>query len=119
MGAWRDRYRTQNAGERITGYDPAGHPFTYHVRKEVEPGGRLLTNEAFDDIHGLKAILARKPRQLARNLLHQFTLYATGTPVRFSERTEIERLLDQCQPTGYRVGDLLRAFCASPILRQP
>ena len=119
MGAWRDRYRTQNAGERITGYDPAGHPFTYHVRKEVEPAGRLLTNEAFDDIHGLKAILARKPRQLARNLLHQFTLYATGTPVRFSERTEIERLLDQCQPTGYRVGDLLRAFCASPILRQP
>ena len=119
MGAWRDRYRTQNAGEQITGYDPAGHPFTYHVRREVDPAGQLLTGEAFTDIHALKAILAKKPRLLARNLLHQFTLYATGTPVRFSERAEIERVLDQCKPTGYRVGDLLRAFCASPILRQP
>lgn len=117
MGAWRDRYRTQSAGEKITGYDPAGHPFTYHVGKEVESDGKLLTNESFADIHELKAILAKRPRQLARNLLHQFTLYATGTPVRFSERAEIEQILDHCQPAGYRVGDLLRAFCASQIMR--
>ena len=117
MGAWRDRYRTQSVGEKITGYDPAGHPFTYHVGKEVESDGKLLTNESFADIHELKAILAKRPRQLARNLLHQFTLYATGTPVRFSERAEIEQVLDHCQPAGYRVGDLLRAFCASQIMR--
>ena len=119
MGAWRDRYRTQGTGEAITGYDPAGHPFTYRVGKEVEPQGRLRSGEAFADVQELKIILARNPRALARNLLHQFTLYATGAPVRFSERAEINRLLDQCQPAGYRVGDLLHAFCASPLMRQP
>ena len=118
MGAWRDHYRNTITGdEKITGYDPAGHPFTYFIRKEVEPHGQLLSGETFPDIHKLKTILAKKPRQLARNLLHQFTLYATGTPVRFSERAEIERILDQCQLNNYRVGDLLRNFCACSIMR--
>lgn len=118
MGAWRDHYRNTITGdEKITGYDPAGHPFTYFIRKEVEPGGRLLSGETFADFHELKIILAKDTRQLARNLLHQFTLYATGTPVRFSERAEIERILDQCQLNNYRVGDLLRTFCASSIMR--
>ena len=119
MGAWCDRYRTQGTGEAITGYDPAGHPFTYRVGKEVEPQGRLRSGEAFADVQELKIILARNPRALARNLLHQFTLYATGAPVRFSERAEINRLLDQCQPADYRVGDLLHAFCTSPLMHQP
>jgi len=65
------------------------------------------------DIRDLKAILASNSRQLARNLLHQFTLYATGTPVRFADRGEIETILDRCATDGYRVRDLLHAFVQS------
>ena len=74
-----------------------------------------MDGRSFKNVTDLKAILAVDPRQLARNLLHQFTLYATGTPVRFSDRREIELMLDACAKDGYRVRDLLMALVQSKI----
>jgi hypothetical protein len=81
----------------------------------VDASGQLLDGRRFQDIHELKAILAGNSRQLARNLLHQFTLYATGTPVRFADRAEIESMLDACEANGYRVRDLMHALVQSEI----
>lgn len=116
LGGWRTRYRGVENGERITGIDRAGHDFAYTLSESVDASGQLLDGRPFRDIHELKAILAGNPRQLARNLLHQFTLYATGTPVRFADRAEIELILDACAAQGYRVGDLLHALVQSQIL---
>ena len=63
----------------------------------------------------MKEIVASKPRQLAKNLLHQFTLYSTGTPVRYADRRGIDEILDQCEPNGYRVRDLLHGLIKSAI----
>ena len=115
MGAWRDRYRGLELGEKITGIDPAGHPFAYRIGPEVNARGKLRGGEEFSDVIELKKILAANPRQLAANLLHQWTLYATGTPVRFSDRPEIEAILDRCKADRYPVRNLLLAFIESPI----
>jgi mono/diheme cytochrome c family protein len=115
LGAWRDRYRSLEQGDEITGIDRAGHRYSYRVAQEVEPHGQLLDGRSFKDIHELKAILVARPRQLARNLLYQFTTYTTGTPVRFSDRREIEAILDQCAADGYRVGDLLNGLVQNRI----
>jgi len=114
-GAWRTRYRGLSEGERVAGIDPAGHDFAYTFAAPVDASGRLLDGTRFQNVRDLKAILAANPRQLARNLLHQFTVYATGTPVRFADRPEIETILDRCAPQGYRVRDLLEAFVESRI----
>jgi hypothetical protein len=115
MGAWRDRYRGMEEGDKVTGYDPAGHPFTYFVGPAVDASGQLLEGSGFEDVHELKVLLTSHPRQLARNLLHQFTLYATGTPVRFSDRPEIEAILDRTERKGFRVKDLMLEFITSNI----
>jgi len=115
LGAWQTRYRSIDRGERITGIDRAGHDFAYALADKVDASGRLLDGRRFRDIHELKAILASNPRQLARNLLHQFTLYATGTPARFADREEIESMLDLCELDSYRVGDLVHALVQSQI----
>jgi hypothetical protein len=115
MGAWRDRYRGMERGEKITGIDPAGHPYTYFVGQPVDAAGKLLTGETFHDIHELKRLLAAHPRQLAKNLLEHLTLHATGTPVGFADRAEIEAMLDACAADGYRVGDLLHLLIQSRI----
>jgi hypothetical protein len=115
LGAWRTRYRGTSEGERVTGIDPAGHDFSYTIANPVDASGQLADGRKFADIHDLKAIFAGNERQLARNLLHQFTLYATGVPVQFSERREIEVLLDGCAKDGYRVRDLVHALVQSPI----
>lgn len=115
MGAWRDHYRGMERGDLITGIDRAGHPFKYHVAQVVDSSGKLLSGELFQDIRDLKVVLAARPRQLARNMLHQFTLYATGTEVRFSDRPEIDAILDDCEADGYRVKDLLLGLVQSRI----
>jgi hypothetical protein len=81
----------------------------------VDASGKLRDGRGFQDIRDLKSILAASPRQLARNLLHQFTLYATGTPVRFSDRPEIESMLDACARDSYRARDLIHALVQSRI----
>ncbi len=115
LGGWRTRYRGIEQGESVTGIDPAGHDFAYTLAESVDASGQLLDGRRFRDIHKLKTLLASNPRQLARNLLHQFTLYATGTPVRFSDRAEIESMLDACESEGYRVRDLVHSLVQSRV----
>jgi hypothetical protein len=115
LGGWRTRYRGIEKGEQVTGIDRAGHDFAYTLAEPIDASGQLRDGRAFKNIFDMKQLLATNPRQLARNLLHQFTVYATGTPVRFSDRVEIEALLDQCAGNGYRVGDLLRCLVTSRI----
>ncbi len=116
-GGWRERYRGMEEGESVTGIDRAGHDFAYRLAHPVDPRGSLPDGRTFSDIRSLKALLADSSRQLARNLLHQFTAYATGGPVRFSDRRDIEAILDACVVDGYRVRDLLHGFVASGIFR--
>ncbi len=115
LGGWRTRYRGIEQGERITGIDRAGHDFAYTISEPVDASGKLLDGRTFQNIRDLKTIVGSNPRQLARNLLHQFTLYATGTPVRFADRREIETMLDACAGNGYRVRDLVLALVQSKI----
>lgn len=119
LGSRRTRYRGLEAGDQVTGIDRAGHDFAYTLTAPVDTSGELLDGRTFRDIRELKGLLAADPRQLARNLLHQFTVYATGTPVRFSDRAEIEAMLDACEPDGYRVGDLLLRFVRSRVFLGP
>lgn len=115
LGGWRTHYRGLEEGERITGIDRAGHSFSYTIATPVDSAGKLLDGRTFQNINDLKTLIAADPRQLARNLLHQFTIYATGTPVRFSDRPEIESLLNSCSKDGYRVRDLMLALVQSSI----
>ena len=115
MGRWRTNYRGLETGQRISGIDRSGHDFSYTIANVVDPTGQLADGRSFNDIHALKAIFKANQRQLARNLLHQLTLYATGTLVRFADRREIESMLDACAKDGYRVRDLLHVLVQSKI----
>ncbi len=119
LGAWRTRYRGLESGERVSGIDQTGHDFSYTLAAPIDPGGEFADGRRFRDVHDLKRILATDQRQLARNLLHQLTIYATGVPVRFSDRAEIESMLDASAAKGYRVRDLLLALIESRIFLGP
>lgn len=115
MGAWRDHYRGMEKGEKITGIDRAGHPYTYYVSLPVDPSGELHGGGAFGNVRELKELLVKDPRLLARNLLSHLVLYATGTPVRFADRPEVEAILDRSAEEGYRVRDLIEELVVSEL----
>jgi hypothetical protein len=119
MGSWRQYYRGLEEGILVTGIDRAGHDYSYRVAEPVDPSSKLLDGRQFRDVHQLKSLLIQNPRQLARNLLERFAVYAIGTPVRFSDRREIDEILDQCALGGYRVRDLVRGLILSRIFLGP
>ncbi|MGB1925310.1 MAG: DUF1588 domain-containing protein, partial [Rubripirellula sp.] len=115
LGGWRSHYRGTEQGESVTGIDRAGHDYRYTLAGLVDASGQMWDGRRFQDIHNLKTLLVSNPRQLAKNLLHQFTLYATGTPIRFSDREEIASILSACESDGYRVRDLIHSLVQSRI----
>lgn len=120
LGGWRTQYRGLKHGQPVTGIDRAGHDFAYTLAEPVDASGTLRDGRSFRTIRDMKSLLAENSRQLARNLLHQFTIYSTGTPVRFSDRAEIEQMLDACATDGYRVRDLIHSLISSRVfLGQP
>ncbi|MEI9895840.1 MAG: DUF1585 domain-containing protein [Chthoniobacter sp.] len=76
------------------------------------PDGR-----AFGDIRELKRLLLADERQIARNLTRQFITYATGAPVRFGDRPQVEQILDQTAAQGYGVQSLVQAVVQSELFQ--
>lgn len=117
-GGWRERYRAMGeVGERVTGVGKNGHLFTFRRAQPVETSGTLADGRAFADIHELKRLLLADERKIARNLLERLLVYATGGAVGFSDRAEVERLLDETSASGYGVRDLILAAARSRLFR--
>ena len=114
-GKWRARYRSLDSGEEVTGVDRAGHNFRYFEGLAIDSTATLQNGSSLNGVQDLKQHLSQKPRQLARSLATQLILYATGTPIRFSEREAMEDILDQCATRGYLTRDIFHAVIQSRI----
>jgi hypothetical protein len=101
----------------LKGYGPNGQPFTFHAGLPVDPSGQLLDGRKFADIRGLKNLLASNDRQVARNLVNQLVVFATGAPVRFGDRQEVESILDRAKATNYGVKSLIYGLIQSRLFR--
>ena len=63
----------------------------------------------------MKKLLLSDERAIARNLVHQFVVYATGAPVAFGDRAAVETILDQCEDNDYGVRSLIHALIQSEL----
>ena len=69
----------------------------------------------FADVREFKRLLLEDEAQIARNLVGQLVVYATGAPVRFSDRAEVEAILVRTRGSGYGVRTLLHEVVRSPL----
>ena len=79
----------------------------------MEADGQLADGRDFKDIRDFKNVLLQDEEQIARNFVRQLTTYATGAPVRFSDRARIETLLQATKARNYGVRSILNAIIAS------
>jgi len=115
LGGWRDHYRALGDGAKTPGIGKNGQAFAFHDGPGVDCTGTLPDGRNFKDIRELKKLMLTDERQVARNLLGQLVVYATGSPVRFSDRPEIERILDRCQPSRFGVRTIIRELVSSDL----
>jgi hypothetical protein len=118
MGGWRDRYRgVDEAVPAEKGLGKNGQPFAYHWALPVDSTGVLPDGRKFEGIRDLKQLLLSNERQLALNMAKQLTIFATGAPVRFSDRAQIEQIVDATKPTQYGLRDIVHQIVQSDLFR--
>jgi hypothetical protein len=115
MGAWRERYRSAGQGEPVKGIGHNGNYFHFSWGPKVDSSGEMPDGRPFADVRQLKECLLSDEEQLARNLVQQLTVYATGAPIRFSDRPKIEKILANCRESGYGVRSLIHELVQSEL----
>jgi hypothetical protein len=108
-------------GFALENFDPVGRwRARYGAAKgvPVNPSGATPDGATFADLNEWKVLYARRAELLGRGFAEQFLTYATGAPMRFSDRAEVEKLVASTASSGYGVRNLILAAVASPIFRQ-
>ncbi len=118
-GGWRERYRAVGeVGEPVVGIGKNGHKFQFKLAQPVDCSGTFANGESFADIHELERLLVQDERKLARNLLHQFIVYATGSPPSFADRGDVEAMLDEAAENQYGVRSLIHTLVRSRLFQR-
>ncbi|MBI3422480.1 MAG: DUF1592 domain-containing protein [Acidobacteria bacterium] len=115
FGGWRDKYRALAEGEKAPGIGKNGQRFAFRYIQPVDASGSLPDGQKFQDVRELKRLLLKDERQIARNLTTQLIVFATGAPVQFSDRPQVEALLERAASKGYGVKTLLQLLSESGL----
>jgi hypothetical protein len=116
MGGLRQRYRAVSENvppERGVGMN--GQAFVFHYGLPVDCAGTLADGRSFQDVRELKRILLRDEKSLARNLVCQLAIYATGAPISFSDRETIEQILDRSFVNRWGVRSIIHSIVQSDL----
>ncbi len=119
FGGWRDRYRALDEKKPAEkGLGKNGQPFAFHYGLPVDAAGELPDGRPFEDIRKFKQLLRSEDAQMARNLVQQLVVYATGAPVRFSDRAQVEKLVEQTRADQNGARSIIHAIVQSDLFRQ-
>lgn len=103
-------------GFALEAYDPVGRLRTkYSKRQKVSTNGRY-NGQAFDDLGGLKKILAKDLRPFARNLIVRIAEYAKGRKLVAADYGTVESILDSTEKKNFRLRDIVFQIAFSDLM---
>jgi hypothetical protein len=119
IGGMQERYRSLNDEgdevEKSETYFGRKVPYTWGLH--VDPAGETADGRSFTDIYGFKKLLLKDPRAIARNVVGQLVVYATGAPVGFADRAAVEKVLDKTAATPYGMRSLIHEIVQSTLFQ--
>lgn len=119
MGAWRTRYRaTVEQGQQRVNQQFNGKPANFRMGLEVDSAGELPGGAKFADINEFRRQLRAHEPQIARNLLEQLIIYATGTPVGYADEAITDEMLQRLAASDYGVRSMIHEIIQSELFRK-
>ncbi len=116
LGGYRERYRAIAKGQTPDiGFGKNGWPKQYFYGLAVDPSNVTSQGKTFADVRDFKKILLQDEQQIARNLAKQLAVYATGAPIRFSDRAAVEAIVAKAKPHEFGVRSILHAVVQSDL----
>lgn len=118
IGGFRTRYRSIGDGPVAPrgSIDPL-IGISFKLGLEVDPSGQLPDGSQFKDINEFQTLLAAHPRPLLENLARQLTIYASGRDVLFSDRQDINDLVQRTEKQGGGIRTLIHELVQSKLFQ--
>ncbi|GAB5405679.1 MAG: DUF1592 domain-containing protein [Aureliella sp.] len=118
MGAYRTHYRaTVEPGEKRVNLRFNGKPANFQIGLKVDSAGELPSGEPFEDINAFRQSLRAHEQLIARNLLEQLVVYATGSPIGFADRSIAEAMMERLEDGGYGARAMIHEIVQSKLFR--
>jgi hypothetical protein len=89
----------------------------FHYALEVDPSGQLFDGRPFRDVREFKKLLMNDEAQIARNLARQLAVFATGAPIRFSDRDKVEEIVRSVKAQDYGLRSIIHGVVQSDLFR--
>ncbi len=120
IGEYREKYRVRGG----SGKEPVkkivnNNGVSYQLANTVDCAGQLPDGKAFKNIAELRELLASNEEALARAFVGHLVTYGTGTPVLFTDRGEVDGILQRAKPSKYGVQSLLTEMITSRLFLKP
>ena len=106
IGGLRDRYRVYDGRDGFKDGPP------------VDAAGETADGRTFDGVDDFRALLLTDERQLARNLARRLLLFALAEDPTFTDRSAVEAILDETEPSGWGFRSLILAVVRSDAFRR-
>lgn len=119
VGGLRDRYRSNGKGEVPPEKGKTTWRVQYKLGPQVDPSGKLRDGRPFSSTAEFVSFLANDDEKLARAFVAHLSRYATGTEVNYSDRSEIQSIVDGTKTTGYGLRSMIHALALSPLFQPP
>lgn len=101
-GQWRDNYIKMTGRKRSKG-------------PEIDASHRLPTGERFRNAKEFQKIMSSKRDVLAANVAHHLVTYATGAPVTFADREQIEKIATAVRKENFGFRSIIEEVVCSHL----
>jgi hypothetical protein len=122
IGAQRAWYRTRGQGKYVAiprHPQAPGHHVQYRQGLDVDTSGNLADGREFHDISEYKKLLLEDSEAMPRALTRLLFSYSLGRPLGFSERIEVDRIINATAASEFGLRSLVHAVTQSDLFSRP
>lgn len=116
IGGWRERFRSIDNGDKVD-LKIEGRRVRYRLGPPVDAAGELDSGATFTGMAEFQKLLLAGQDRVARCVAEKLLVFATGRPMGFADRREIDKLVAQSKAKGYGLRDLIHAVVQSEVFR--
>ena len=114
IGGFRTHYRVSGGTQTFGGFT-TNRPSVQG--RSVDPSGVTSEGKPFSGIEEFKQHLIDRKNQVARHFISQLIVYSTGAEIEFSDREEVQSILNRTRKNDFPVREILHQVVQSQLFR--